>query len=134
MRRVIRFTCLPFVALIAAGFLLCAAAQAPQGGANANAPSDGTKKVLTLADYGKWNRVTSTALSPDGKWMSYAYQPNTGDQTLFVKQLDGDKLYTIPTGSAGGGGGGRGGPGGPGGGGGGAAHSSLMTRTGLVTL
>jgi dipeptidyl aminopeptidase/acylaminoacyl peptidase len=118
MRRVIRFTCLPFVALIAAGFLLCVAAQAPQAGANANAPSDGTKKVLTLADYGKWNRVTSTALSPDGKWMSYAYQPNTGDQTLFVKQLDGDKLYTIPIGSAAGGGG-RGGAGGPGGGGGG---------------
>ena len=74
-------------------------------------------KVLNLPDYGRWNRVTSTALSPDGKWMSYAYQPNDGDATLFVKQLDGDKVFTIPIGSApaaagGGGGGGGGGAGG----------------------
>src|ERR1019366_2983921 len=57
-------------------------------------------KVLNLPDYGRWNRITSTSLSPDGKWMSYAYQPNEGDATLFVKQLDGDKLFTIPIGSA----------------------------------
>src|ERR1035438_5991629 len=57
-------------------------------------------KVLNLPDYGRWNRITSTALSPDGKWMSYAYQPNEGDATLFVKQLDGDKVFTIPIGSA----------------------------------
>lgn len=76
-------------------------------------------KVLNLPDYGRWNRITSTALSPDGKWMSYAYQPNEGDATLYVKQLDGDKVFTIPIGSApaaaaadGGGGGGRGGAGG----------------------
>src|ERR1035437_7629424 len=75
-------------------------------------------KVLNLPDYGRWNRITSTALSPDGKWMSYAYQPNEGDATLFVKQLDGDKVFTIAIGSApaaagaDGGGGGRGGAGG----------------------
>ena len=73
-------------------------------------------KVLNLPDYGRWNRITSTALSPDGKWMSYAYQPNEGDATLYVKQLDGDKVFTIPIGSApaaaaDGGGGGRGGAG-----------------------
>ncbi len=32
--------------------------------------------------------------------MTYAYQPNEGDATLFVKQLDGDKVFTIPIGSA----------------------------------
>jgi dipeptidyl aminopeptidase/acylaminoacyl peptidase len=74
-------------------------------------------KVLNLPDYGRWNRITSTSLSPDGKWTSYAYQPNEGDATLFVKQLDGDKVFTIPIGSApaAGGdaaGGGRGGAGG----------------------
>ncbi|HEX7546652.1 MAG TPA: prolyl oligopeptidase family serine peptidase [Gemmatimonadaceae bacterium] len=57
-------------------------------------------KVLNLPDYGRWNRITSTSLSTDGKWMSYAYQPNDGDATLFVKQLDGDKIFTIPIGSA----------------------------------
>ena len=73
------------------------------------------KKVLTLADYGRWNRVTQTAISPDGKWMTYAYQPNDGDVTLYVKELDGSKLYTIAAGAppqaAGGGGGGGGGGG-----------------------
>lgn len=69
-------------------------------GTAATASASGSLKVLTLADYGRWNRITSTALSPDGKWMSYAYQPNDGDATLYIRQLDGDKLYTIPVGSA----------------------------------
>jgi dipeptidyl aminopeptidase/acylaminoacyl peptidase len=75
------------------------------------------KKVLTLADYGPWKRITSTAISDDGKWATYTYSPNDGDETLFVKQLDGDTLYTIPIGSAAGGGGRGGGRGGGGGGG-----------------
>jgi len=73
------------------------------------------KKVLNLADYGRWNRITQTAISADGKWMTYAYQPNDGDGTLYVKELDGSKVYTIPVGAppaaAGGGGGGFGGGG-----------------------
>ena len=45
--------------------------------------------------------------------MTYTYAPNEGDDTLFVKQLDGDKLYRVPVGEAAGGGrGGRGGAGG----------------------
>ncbi len=121
MHRPVHLTVLPCSILLAAGIFFRVAAQTPQSGASAQA-TDAGKKVLTLADYGKWNRITSTALSPDGKWMTYAYQPNTGDTTLFVKQLDGDKLYTIPVGSAGGGGG-RGGPGGGGPGGGSAQFS-----------
>ena len=69
------------------------------------------KKVLTLADYGRWNRIVQTAISPDGKWMTYAYQPNDGDVTLYVKEIDGSKVYTIAAGAppqAGGGGGGAG--------------------------
>lgn len=69
-------------------------ATAPGGRAGA-----GGQKILTLADYGKWNRVTSTSLSDDGAWMTYAYTPNEGDATLYIKQIDGDKLYTIPVGS-----------------------------------
>jgi acetyl esterase/lipase len=72
------------------------------------------KKVLTLADYGPWKRITGAAISDDGKWMTYTYAPNDGDDTLFVRQIDGEKLYTVPIGSSGGGGrgGGRGGGGG----------------------
>ncbi len=84
------------------------------GPAAATAP-DG-KKILTLADYGPWKRVTSAAISDDGKWVTYTFSPNDGDETLFVKQIDGDTLYTVPIGSAGAGGrgGGRGGAGGGG--------------------
>lgn len=57
------------------------------------------KKVLTLADYGRWNRITGAALSSDGKWMTYTQTPNDGDATLFIKELDGSKVYTVPVGS-----------------------------------
>src|SRR5690348_1609177 len=60
----------------------------------------GALKVLNLPDYGRWSRITSTAISPDGKWMTYTLQPNDGDATLFVKQLDGDKVYSVNAGTA----------------------------------
>lgn len=77
----------------------------------------GDKKILNVGDYGRWNRITSTAISNDGKWMSYAYAPNEGDVTLFVKQIDGTQLHTIAVGGPGAGGGRGGGFGGGGGGG-----------------
>jgi dipeptidyl aminopeptidase/acylaminoacyl peptidase len=64
----------------------------------ASSPTD--KKVLGLADIGRWNRIANAALSSDGKWMTYVYTPNEGDGTLYIKQLDGGKTYTIPVGSA----------------------------------
>jgi dipeptidyl aminopeptidase/acylaminoacyl peptidase len=88
-----------------------ATAQVASGAAATNAAKGDPKKVLTLADYGRWNRITQTGISPDGKWMTYAYQPNDGDVTLYVKEIDGSKLYTIAAGAppqAGGGGGGGG--------------------------
>ncbi len=74
------------------------------------------KRVLTLADYPSWKRITSTVMSDDGKWVSYTYSPNEGEDALTIKQFDGAASYTINAGSAGGGGrgGGRGGGGGGG--------------------
>ncbi|HXD49621.1 MAG TPA: hypothetical protein VN600_12645, partial [Gemmatimonadaceae bacterium] len=61
----------------------------------------GGKKVLGLADIGRWNRIASATLSANGNWMTYVYQPNEGDGTLYVRALDGGaKTYTIPVGSA----------------------------------
>jgi dipeptidyl aminopeptidase/acylaminoacyl peptidase len=57
------------------------------------------KRPLTLADYGTWNRVTQVALSPDGKWLAYAHQPNDGDVTFFLKQLDGDGVHQATNGA-----------------------------------
>lgn len=57
------------------------------------------KRPLTLADYGAWSRITQVALSPDGKWMAYAHQPNDGDATFFVKQLDGAVVHQAVNGA-----------------------------------
>src|SRR5215813_4407856 len=101
-------TRLALVIALALALLPAAPAATGQRDASAPAPAAATgpdgKKVLTLADYGPWKRITQTAISDDGKWVTYSYSPNDGDETLFVKQLDGDKLYTIPIGSAAGGG------------------------------
>jgi dienelactone hydrolase len=68
--------------------------------AQGSAKSDpGDKKVLGLADIGRWNRIANAALSADGKWMTYVLTPNEGDGTLYVRQLDGEKTYNIPVGS-----------------------------------
>ena len=106
------------VLALAAALLHPAPASAQRGGsaepaAHKTAP-DG-KKILTLADYGPWKRITAAAISDNGAWMTYTFTPNDGDDTLFVRALDHDQLYTMPTGAAEVGG--RGGRGGFGGGG-----------------
>jgi dipeptidyl aminopeptidase/acylaminoacyl peptidase len=57
------------------------------------------KKILGLADIGRWKRITGTALSADGAWLTYTFAPNEGDDTLFVRQVDGDRVFSIPGGS-----------------------------------
>ncbi|HUQ81475.1 MAG TPA: hypothetical protein VM076_10070, partial [Gemmatimonadaceae bacterium] len=105
LRLALAFVVVPALHAVAqTGTQVSAATQAPPGTSRGD-----PKKVLTLADYGRWNRITQTAISPDGKWMTYAYQPNDGDVTLYVKEIDGAKVYTIAAGAppaAGGGGGG----------------------------
>jgi len=86
------------------------------------------RKVLSLEDYGRWNRINSTAISNDGKWATFTYSPNDGEPTLHVKALDGDKTYSTSLGTAGGGAGRAGGGGGRGGGGGNAPQFSADSR------
>lgn len=57
------------------------------------------QRPLTLEDYGAWSRVTQVSLSPDGRWMAYAHQPNDGDATFFVKELDGTTVHQAVNGS-----------------------------------
>ena len=52
-------------------------------------------KPITLDDYPKFKRITGASISTDGKWMLYTVTPNEGDATLFVKSLDGDKVYDV---------------------------------------
>jgi dipeptidyl aminopeptidase/acylaminoacyl peptidase len=60
---------------------------------------EGSKRPLTLDDYGTWSRITQVVLSPDGAWMAYAQQPNEGDATFFVKELDGGTIHEATNGS-----------------------------------
>jgi dipeptidyl aminopeptidase/acylaminoacyl peptidase len=101
MRRSAPATSALFVALLIPPALVAAQTNAEGSTATAAAKTDpGTKKVLGLADIGRWKRIDNTALSADGVWMTYTYTPNEGDDTLFVRQLGGTRLYTIPVGSA----------------------------------
>ncbi|MGE5100455.1 MAG: hypothetical protein ACM3SX_10755, partial [Deltaproteobacteria bacterium] len=66
---------------------ICACALAPSaplaaqqtlgsGAASTTAKGDpGAKKILGLADIARWKRINGAALSADGAWMTYAYQP-----------------------------------------------------------
>lgn len=65
----------------------------------AGAVSAQGNKVLTLDDYPQWRRIGSTAISPDGNWITYAYRPNEGDDTLYVELLDGETTHIVPMGS-----------------------------------
>ncbi|HSQ30137.1 MAG TPA: hypothetical protein VLN49_09820, partial [Gemmatimonadaceae bacterium] len=94
-----------FALVCAIPLLLSVPALAQQNGrpspAGSSTRSDpGAKKVLGLADIGRWKRINNADLSPDGAWMTYVYAPNDGDDTLFVRQLSGSTVHTIPGGSA----------------------------------
>jgi dipeptidyl aminopeptidase/acylaminoacyl peptidase len=87
--------------------------------AQSTTPPTATKasglRALNLEDYGRWNRITNSAISSDGRWVTFTYSPNEGEPVLHAKAIDGDKTYTVSLGAApgrGGGGGGRGGGGG----------------------
>lgn len=58
------------------------------------------RKILSLASYGEWNRVGSAQISADGAWMTYTYSPLDGDATLYVRELDGERVHEVPEGSS----------------------------------
>ena len=56
------------------------------------------KKPLQLEDYAQWNRINQVTISPNGAWMTYAYAPNEGDATFFVRKVDVDTLRSVMNG------------------------------------
>jgi dipeptidyl aminopeptidase/acylaminoacyl peptidase len=56
-------------------------------------------KILNLEDYPRWSRIGNAALSPDGAWMAYSYDPLDGDGTLHVHNLDTEAVHEIERGA-----------------------------------
>jgi len=56
------------------------------------------KPPVIVDDYGAWKRITSVALSPDGGWMAWVQDRLEGEDSLYVKALDGETVYTVPRG------------------------------------
>jgi dipeptidyl aminopeptidase/acylaminoacyl peptidase len=76
-------------------------AAAAAAAADAAIPRDAEgRKILTLASYGEWNRITSAQISADGRWLTYAYSPLDGTATLYIREVDGPGLHEIAGGAA----------------------------------
>ncbi|EIM78690.1 peptidase S9 prolyl oligopeptidase [Nitritalea halalkaliphila LW7] len=56
------------------------------------------KKVLSLENYPEWSRVVAPTLSEDGKLFAYSLRPNGADDTLHIRQVNGERIKTIPNG------------------------------------
>ena len=53
------------------------------------------KRPFTIDDYANWRSITSTSISDDGNWVSYAYRKTKSDDELFIKNLVSDKEYKV---------------------------------------
>ncbi len=56
--------------------------------------------LLTPSDYGRWERLESFALSPDGGWLSYRVRREDGEGRLHLRKVDADSLIAVPRGSS----------------------------------
>jgi len=95
VRMTIRTAARPLRSILLAALAVAAVAPLPAlAQANADLPP------ITVDDYGQWKRITSTAMSPDGAWMTYGYAPLEGEDTLFIQELDGGGMETIARGGS----------------------------------
>ncbi len=56
-------------------------------------------RPFTIDDYGRWQSITSTAISDDGTWMTFGYRKEKSDDFFYAQSLTSDKKYEIPRGS-----------------------------------
>jgi dipeptidyl aminopeptidase/acylaminoacyl peptidase len=56
-------------------------------------------KRMTVDDYALWRSVGQTSLSPDGRWVTYAYSQREVDDSLFIKPLAGGESHVVVRGS-----------------------------------
>jgi len=56
------------------------------------------KPPVIVDDYGPWKEITSVALSPDGGWLGWVQDRLEGEDSLYVKALDGEGHFTVARG------------------------------------
>lgn len=56
-------------------------------------------KRMTVDDFALWRSVGQTTLSPDGKWVTFAYSQREVDDSLFIKPLAGGDRRVVVRGS-----------------------------------
>jgi dienelactone hydrolase len=57
-----------------------------------------SKRALDHDDYAHWNAIRNQALSADGQWLHYAFNPHEGDGRFFVHRLSDDFQHTFERG------------------------------------
>jgi hypothetical protein len=53
------------------------------------------KRLFTIDDYASWRSISSTSISDDGQWVTYAYRKTKADDEFFIKSLVSDKKYKV---------------------------------------
>jgi dipeptidyl aminopeptidase/acylaminoacyl peptidase len=56
------------------------------------------RPTLTPGDYGKWESLGATELSPDGRWIAYVVNRVDEDEELRFRRLDEDSTRVVPYG------------------------------------
>ena len=56
------------------------------------------KPAITPADYGKWETMGQTVLSPDGKWLAAPVKRTNGTSELRIHPTAGGKAWVAPSG------------------------------------
>ena len=60
----------------------------------------GQKTYLTPDKYDLWENLDTYSLSDDGSWLFYHVSLVDGDDTLYIRSVEGDKTYKFPLSSS----------------------------------
>lgn len=58
------------------------------------------KRAVTHDDYDSWTSLSGSTYSRNGKWMAYTIRPRVGDSTLYIREVDGDRVFKFARGSS----------------------------------
>ncbi|TDE51269.1 prolyl oligopeptidase family serine peptidase [Flavobacterium sp. GT3P67] len=57
------------------------------------------RRIPALDEYVKWHTLVGEGISPDGKWINYNFDYQTGNDTLFVQKVKAETKYIFPNGT-----------------------------------